>query len=274
MRKKDFTMRTFILKLPARIQPFFIVGSVILSAFAAARICSLFFDAHQLAANTDVTSAVFQVLGTVYAILLTFVLWGVWQNFNEASNSVQNEAYALLDLVHAVEASPDWKDVNIRSASLNYAQLVIDKDWPTLKNLDNQFINSQEHSHSPCMSVVKVVQNIVPHNPRETAIFSQILSLLNNWLDARRTRFLIARGNSAKAMWPLLITGAIMLFGFHGLFVAKTIGIWRTLLFGLSLVIGLTFYLIFTLDCPFAGSLCIDSEPFMMALNVLKSKKT
>jgi hypothetical protein len=262
-------MRSFLLSLAVKYQVIFIMGITIFLAFLIAMICSVFFDAHQLAANTDLISSVYQVMGTIYAILITFTLWGTWQVYTEASASVQNETFALLDLVHTFEAVSELKNDTIRSAALAYLRLVVEKEWSQLKSITSSAINIQEHSHSASLQVVKAVQNIIPRNEREASIFDHTLTLLSNWLDARRTRLLIAKGNSAKALWPLLFTGALVLFAFHGLFVAGTIGIWAILLFGVSLVIGLTFYLIFTLDCPFSGSPCIDSEPFNLAINIL-----
>jgi hypothetical protein len=263
-------MRNFLLSLRVVWAPIIIIGSTVLLAFMIACIFNMFFDSYQLEANTGLSSAVYQVLGTVYAILLTFTLWGVWQNFNDANTSTHKEASSLVDLVHIIEASSTLKAIKIRETSTKYLKLVIEKEWPKLKNITNDYLNTNEQAHSSSLEIVKVVQGISPKDAREVAIFSQTLNLLNTWLDARRTRILIARGNSAKALWPLLITGAFILFAFHGLFVAKTLGIWCSLLFGFSLTIGLTFYLIFSLDCPFAGSLSIDSEPFQLALQTLK----
>jgi hypothetical protein len=117
------------------------------------------------------------------------------------------------------------------------------------------------------------VQNIAPQGEREVAIFSEVLRLLDNWLDSRRLRILIAHGNTARSIWPLLLIGALVLFAFHGLFVAQTMGIWITLLGGSALVIGLAFYLIFTLDCPFSGEPSVDVEPFTLIVGLLKKQK-
>ncbi len=266
-------MRSLLLSLPAKLQATVIVGSTILLAFLIANGSRFFFDTHQLEANTDLISTVYQVLGTIYAILLTFTLWGVWQNFSLANDSVQNEAYTLLDLVHMLEGVTSWEHINIRLAALTYTQLVLEKEWPTLKNMTNDYINIQEANSCESMRLVNLLQKIAPNGDRECVIFSQALTLLATWLDARRKRLLLARGNSAKALWPLLVTGAFVLFAFNGLFVAKTIGIWSALLFGVSLIIGITFYLIFILDCPFTGFTSIDPEPFEFALNVLKKSE-
>lgn len=269
--KKDF-MRAFILSIPGKIQVIFIIGSIILLAFITASICSLFFDEHQLVTNTDLISSVYQVMGTIYAILLTFTLWGVWQSFSEAGAAVRNEAFALLDLVHMFETINN-KSTVLRNAVLSYSTFVIENEWPALKNFTSNLINIRESNHGAAWKIIDVAQKVAVENQQNTVIFEQILTLLTRWLDARRDRILIARGDSAKALWPLLFTGALVLFSFHGLFVAKTLGIWIMLLFGASLVIGVTFYLIFTLDCPFMGALSIDSEPFLLITHLLKQKK-
>lgn len=263
-------MRALILAIPGKIQAITLIGAVIFLAFVSAYVCGLFFDEHQLVTNTDLISSVYQVMGTVYAILLTFTLWGVWQNFTEAGTSVQNEAFALLDLVHVLETVHTGSDA-LRKAVLTYSKFVIETEWPALKNFTNAIINIRECNHTAARQVVDVAQQVALKNQQNTIIFEQTLTLLTRWLDARRTRILIARGNNTKSLWPLLLTGAWVLFSFHGLFVAKTPGIWIMLLFGISLVIGVTFYLIFTLDCPFTGSLSIDSEPFVLTINLLQN---
>ena len=109
---------------------------------------------------------------------------------------------------------------------------------------------------------ISAVQFLAPANARETAVFEQALVVLNSWLDARRKRLQSASGGSAAALWPLLLAGAIVLFAFHGLFVAKSTEVWAALLLGLSSVVGLAFYLIFSLDSPFTGSLSAHVGPF------------
>lgn len=267
-------MRTFLLSLSSRLQQIVIIGLTVVLSLMIALGFRMFFDAHQLEENTDLISAVYQALGMLYAILLTFTLWGVWQNFTEADLSVQKEAYTLLDLVHILEGVSRWQKLQIRHASLIYSNLVLEKEWPQLRTMSNEYLNDKEAIGCEAMRIVHLVQEITPEGEREGIIYGKILDMLSDWLDSRRKRLLIARGNSAKALWPLLLTGAFVLFAFHGLFVAKAVGIWLALLFGFSLIIGLTFYLIFTLDCPFAGFPSIDPEPFKFVANVLKNKTT
>ena len=262
-------MRSFLLKFGDWSQLFIIVTSTILIAFLLAYTAHAFFDLNELKSSTDLISSIYQVLGTIYAILLTFTLWGVWQNFSAADASAQNEAYALVDMVHVIESSCSWHQLNIRQAALDYSKYLIEVEWPKLMHYTNNHINMYIQNSSRANKIVEIVQGISANTTREATLFQEALTLLNRWMDARRSRILIARGNSAKSLWPLLLIGGFVLFTFHGLLVAESFRIWCFLLLSTSFIIGLTFYLIFSLDCPFTGSQSVDSEPFELAIKIL-----
>ncbi len=196
---------------------------------------------------------------------------GIWQNFSAAVASVHGEAAALLGLVHIIEAFPSEHTKKVRAVTLTYARGVID-EWQALAGVARGQPVPQGLSHD-ADALIRAVQFIVPTNAREAAVFEQALVMLNTWLDARRQRLQSASGGSAAALWPLLIAGGLVLFAFHGLFVAKTAEIWTALLLGLSSVVGLAFYLIFSLDSPFTGSLSAHASPFQWVVNWCQREK-
>jgi hypothetical protein len=266
-------MRSFLLSLPEKLQIVVVVITTIIVAFVSAIIVRQFFDVHQLESNLSLITSVYTVLGTLYAVLLAFSVTGVWQDFSKALMYVQKEADALTDLVHMVDAIDEKKQLNFRSLALAYAAVVVNVEWPTLADMSNNFLSVHEASHNASLILMQAILAIKPENERQQIIFAQALSLLNNWEDARRTRIMLARGDSAKALWPLLIAGGVILFAFHGLFITASTGIWAGLLLGLSFTIGLAFYLIFTLDCPFTGIPKVEPAPFTWVLDILRIEK-
>lgn len=264
-------MRNWLLSFNDRTHVFIVMLSTIIIAFLIAIFIRLPLSSLILDKDVLVVGVIYQVIGTIYAVLLAFTMLGVWQNFSKAELSVQTEAFALLDLVQIMEASSEKGLMNIRHAALEYLTLVVQNEWKTLKKLTENVVNAHEISRLSSVRIVHLVQSIKPSNEREVAIFSESLALLSAWLDARRIRILMAKGNTARALWPLLFTGAIFLFSFHGLFVASTMGLWILLLFCLSAVVGLSFYLIFSLDCPYAGKLSVDMGPFYWAISSLQT---
>ena len=74
-------MRSYILSLPDKLQPIVIIGSTMVAAFLVSLVTRLFFRAQQLELDNTLTSSVYGTLGTMYAVLIAFVVTGVWQSF-------------------------------------------------------------------------------------------------------------------------------------------------------------------------------------------------
>jgi len=260
-------IRPFLLSLPDRLQILIVVGVTVASAFAAALTVRALFGVKLLTADIGLTIAVYEVFGTIYAVLLAFVVSGSWQNFSVAVRSVRAEASALSDLVHIVDSFPTERTKNIRCVAVSYARLVIEAEWQVLAGIARGHLTLEDLNHDAIQDLVEAVQFLEPENAREAAVFEQALVMLNNWLDARRDRLQSAGGGHVAALWPLLIAGAMVLFAFHGLFVAQAAEVWVALLLGLSMVVGLSFYLIFSLDSPFTGRLSAHAAPFQWVIN-------
>jgi len=254
-----------------------IVGATMAASIAAALAARALFDTQQLAADTNLTTAVYETLGTIYAILLAFVVSGIWQNFSKARTTVHAEADALMGLMHIIEAFPEEHTQEIFRAVHSYAQMVIEEEWHKMVRISQGYVSVYElgpgASPKSALTLVSVIHALEPLSPRDIAIFEQALVKLNSWLDARRERIQGASGGNAAALWPLLIAGAMVLFAFHGLFAAKSTEVWAALLLGTSLVVGLAFYLIFALDSPFTGTLSPHVGPFRWVVNWSKPEK-
>jgi hypothetical protein len=65
-------MRSYLLSLTGKYQIIFVISATVIIAFVIATISGMFFNVDQLASNTDLISSIYQVMGTIYAILLTF----------------------------------------------------------------------------------------------------------------------------------------------------------------------------------------------------------
>src|SRR5271157_5574775 len=110
-------MRSYILSLPAKLQPVVIIGSTVAAAFAVSFLTRTFFSVQQLALDNGLTTSVYGTLGTTYAVLIAFVVSGVWQSFSDASRAVKREANALTDLTFVLLSFSGAKTGKIREAA-------------------------------------------------------------------------------------------------------------------------------------------------------------
>ena len=258
-------MRSFILSLPARLQPLVIVGATMVAAFAVSLLTRMFFNAQQIESDSALTSAVYGTLGTTYAVLIAFVVSGVWQSFSLAGTAVNCEANALADLLLVIGSISVERTGKTRQSAKEYVQSVIER-WDLLESASRDQTPAEEINLETSITLVRSILAIKPGDERELELYAQALDLTGVWLDARRNRLRSARGNTAGALWALLIAGALVLFAFHGLFVTHVWAVWVALLAGFSFIVGLAFYLIFSLDSPFTGKLSAGPEPFLWLL--------
>ncbi len=259
-------MRSYILSLPAPLQPVLIVGSTVVAAFVVSLLVRALFNTPHLELDVGLTSAVYGALGTIYAVLIAFVVSGVWQSFSSAGTAVSAEANALADLMFIVTHLPEEKNRKIRELAKVYVESVIER-WDALVRATMVDTPVEEITLDTSSALLQAIMEVQPGDGREHELYGQALRLTAVWLDARRDRLRSAKGNTAKALWGLLIAGAFVLFAFHGMFVTHVWGVWAGLLLGFSFVVGLAFYLIFSLDSPFTGQLSAGPEPFVWMLN-------
>ena len=258
-------MRSYILSLPAKMQPVVIVASTVAAAFVVSFLTRTFFSERLLVLDNGLTTSVYGTLGTTYAVLIAFVVSGVWQSFSDAGNAVKREANALTDLTFLICSFSAERTRKIRESAKAYVQGVVER-WDLLARAALDNVPAQEINLDTSSALVAAILAIKPEDARELELYGQALDLMAIWLDARRSRLRSAEGNTAGALWGLLIAGAFVLFAFHGMFVTHAWAVWAVLLLGFSFVLGLAFYLIFSLDSPFTGRLCAGPGPFLWLL--------
>ena len=258
-------MRSYILSLPAKLQPVVIIGSTVVAAFMVSLLTRMFFNIQPLALDSALTSSVYGTLGTTYAVLIAFVVSGVWQSFSSAGTAVNSEANALADLLLVIGSISAERTGGTRESAKAYVQNVIER-WDLLESATRDKRPAEEINRDTSFALIRSILAIKPGDACELVLYAKALDLTEIWLDARRNRLRGAKGNTAGALWGLLIAGGFVLFAFHGLFVTHVWAVWAVLLLGYSLIVGLAFYLIFSLDSPFTGRISAGPEPFLWLL--------
>src|SRR5579864_2210867 len=83
-----------------------------------------------LHANNEVAGNYLQTLGTIYAVLLAFVVFVVWQQHNETRSAVEKEANDLSDFCRTIQSLPGAHQIQERVQI--YGRLVIDEEWSAM----------------------------------------------------------------------------------------------------------------------------------------------
>ena len=72
------------------------------------------------------------LLGSIYAVMYAFVIFVIWGQFTDVENFAMREASALDDLLRFSQYLNGDASHAIRRALVNYTQMVVKSEWPSL----------------------------------------------------------------------------------------------------------------------------------------------
>jgi hypothetical protein len=100
-----------------------------------------------------------------------------------------------------------------------------------------------------------------PATPAEEILHAESLRQFNHFLEARQMRLYSVKSSLPPSMWYVMILGAILNMAICWLFDMRFI---TQLMLGgiLAAYLGIMMHLIFDMNQPFRGDVCITAEPF------------
>src|SRR5579862_7776158 len=72
-------------------------------------------------------------LGTVYAVIMGFMLFTVWSNFTTAGLNAEMEANAARNLFRIAAGLPQAERSQVQELTRQYVHSVIEHDWPEMQ---------------------------------------------------------------------------------------------------------------------------------------------
>ena len=214
----------------------------------------------RLARHIDVAGYVYAVIGVIYAVILAQVVIAAWQEYQDARAVADDEANAVLNLARLAQVWPDEDRERVEGALSDYAQHVVDVEWPTMAH--NQF---DESSHTPLLHDVWQAVNEAGVRAEDLdPVYAASLQQLDELDAARRSRVLLGRDRLPEAMTLTLIIGAVVTVGFSYLFAVEDGWIQGLMTASLATLVALLLLLEYQLDTPYEGVSAI--EPTAMEL--------
>lgn len=229
---------------------------VLVTYFVRSRVSE---QVHQ--ANNEVAGFILGVVGVIYGVLLAFMVLVVWQLYQDAQLTVENEANALVQVYRLGQEIPEPYGSRIRVLSEVYAQQVVNKEWSEI---------SYGRSSSEVGDTVEMLWTLHRQMHTANADTPERESKLFDALDAlgnyRRIRLLESRLDIPALLYQLLILGGVVTLGFTLFLRAPN---WKAHLLMAAMFAGLVAFvlvLIIELDNPFTGDIRILPLAFQQAL--------
>lgn len=215
----------------------------------------------RLESANPVSSAVFQVAGVLYAVLVAFVVVVVWEQFGNAEDASSMEASAVADLLRDSDALPAAYRTEVQQNLVAYSRDVIDHEFPRMRHGDT--ITEQSDALN---NVWQAYLKVQPETRNEIAFFDHAIVRLNDLSANRKLRVSTGDASVPGELWVLLIGGGAVLMVFTYLFGTRDLLV-HGLAVGLTAsLLAFVMYLIFALEHPYVGALSVQPTPFVNVL--------
>ena len=245
-----------------------VLGVSILIALLGLYLVRRLVGVDKLRGNHDVAGFLIAIVGTIYAVLLAFVVVVEWEKRTEASTTVATEANVLGDLSRMAERLPSEQRKQALLELIDYAQSIADDEWPVLANG-----NSSDKTTS---ALNKLWKNYVidqsPQTPAEAALYSESLRRLNDLSDNRRLRINSSRNGLPLMLWVALIGGGVVTIAFTYFFTIANLRAQLLMVAALTAEITFILLVVLSLDNPYRGDLQVTAAPIREQIEHIRGR--
>lgn len=249
-------------------EAFLVVVIIAIAAVVATSFVRRAMDLDVRRQQHEVGNPVYLQIGVVFAVLLAFVFNEVWGEYNAAAQAINGECGALHGAAMLAHDLPDGQGQGVVQAIRNYAEVVINAEWPTLEQR-----KESPEAVTAFVAIVDAAGRLNTTRAADQTIQGQILSLLAQAHAYRETRLFQANQGLPVVIWIVLSFYALILVTF--VLFAGVESRAGHLLFSASFATSVVLVLIVLrmLDYPFEGALTLSKSDFVNTIqrvNMLK----
>jgi hypothetical protein len=253
-----------------------VVGGICLVALAGLEVVQRLVPAASRQRHNDVAGFIYAALGVIYAVLLALVVIAVWEKYQAASETVEQEANATAEVFWLAHRLPEPEGSHIQELARSYAEEVSHKEWPLMEQGQTPLMTSQEGTPAGWTLIDEIranLQEFQPRSPADEQLYAEGLDQVQRLADARRMRLVAAEEGIPGVLWAVLIFGGIAAVGFTYLFGLESTWAHRLMVLTLAAVIGLVLFTIGALEHPFSGGARIGTGAFDLILERFETSK-
>jgi hypothetical protein len=253
-----------------------IIGTVCLVALAGLELVQRLVPADSRRSHNDVAGFIYAALGVIYAVLMALVVIAVWEEYQTASETVEQEANALAEIFWLAHRLPEPEGVHLQELTRSYAEEVIHKEWPLMEQGQAPLMTQVEETPAGWSLIDDIrgsIQDIEPKTQADVQLYAEGLDQVQRLADARRSRLVAAEEGVPGVLWAVLIFGGMAAVGFTYLFGLENTWAHRLMVLTLAAVIGLVLFTIGAMEHPFSGGARIGTGAFELVLERFETSK-
>jgi hypothetical protein len=144
-------------------------------------------------------------LGIIFGLFVGFTAAQVWSDNDRALAAVDREASALRSVVILAAAFPGEPETRLRTLIRSFIAEATGQEWPLMAR---GAITLTAVPH-PLAEAVQFTLGLVPTGPGQQIAQREIVTALENAMDARRQRIIVSQGKVSTVKWGCLYLQAV-----------------------------------------------------------------
>ena len=209
------------------------------------------FSLHTRENDTNTALSLMQVVAAYIGILIAFAGVQVWQDFADAQNAVHKEAASASQLYRDL-ATYGPQTTDARHKLRDYVASIVRDEWPLLAQGQ-----PSEATEINLFKLFEAIGQIRPADSRDSAIYSEAFSNLNDLVSLRRDRLIHSESGMPIILWIVGLFGSVLIVSYTATFRPDRTNL--LMISGISLALGLVFLFILVVDRPFMGEFSVSS---------------
>jgi hypothetical protein len=239
-----------------------IIVACVIAALAFLFLVTRTSAAHARKESNDFTGAVVAVIGTTYAVILAFMLSGVWNMLQQAQANAEQEANALVNIWRlGGNIQPDLAH-QMRTLCQRYAEDVVNLEWPAMEAGKPMPPSTRE--------TIQGLWKLAGQSQSQAALDSiasyQLLEELRTLSECRRIRLMHSQEELPGILRAVLIAGGIITVAAACFFGVPNFRFHVLQVVVLTFLISLVLVAIADLDRPYQGNEIVQPTGFNSAI--------
>jgi len=241
-----------------------IIVACILGALLVLSLLRHYWKPSTRMAHNDVVGPNVSVIGTTYAVLIAFMLSGVWNNLQQAGLNAEQEANSLVNIFRFAYHLPPASRTQIQDLARAYCRAMISEEWPMMAQE-----KQSPTAHRLTQQLWSALSSVQPRNASEQTVMDHSLSELSEMTEHRRIRLLQSRQHLPALLWAVLVVGGIVTVGSTCLFGVENFKLHVVQVFEISFLLSLMLVAIASINRPYQGDVHVGPGAFQYALETM-----
>lgn len=213
----------------------------------------------------EVAGYLLSVIGTLYAVLLGFVVVDSMNKFDRARILVEEEANGIANVFFLADNFPDKQRHDIHMRCLSYTRAVINDEWKSMK---------QGHPSKLAIEEIRAlwqeVSSFEPATQNQQSLFEAMLQGMEGVATNRRLRVITALYGTSPVMIAVLVLGATITVLFTYFFGLENIRVQVIMTSLVAITLSLNLCLVLLYGFPFRGGVEVQPIAFKFDEHLIK----